>query len=123
MELLDMVEIHDRIAMHAEKTIRVEERLEVSSCFAEPDGSLPTCQSNVIRGRLIIRDIFDPSQAQSFHSPQLPVSAESAAPVVVLLVTRPLAHVELIRAQQFAILPDPERLRSARHQMVLQESR
>jgi hypothetical protein len=29
MKLLDMVEIHDGIAMHAEKTIRVEQRLEM----------------------------------------------------------------------------------------------
>ena len=49
MELLDMVEIHDRIAMHAEKTIRVEERLEVLHALPNQMGRLPHMQSNVIR--------------------------------------------------------------------------
>jgi hypothetical protein len=48
MELLDMVEIHDRIAMNAEKTIWVEQRLEVFHALPNQMGRLPHMQSNVI---------------------------------------------------------------------------
>jgi hypothetical protein len=48
MKLLDMVEIYDRIAMHAEKTIRVEQRLEVFHGLSNQVGRLPHMQSNVI---------------------------------------------------------------------------
>ena len=48
MELLDMVEINDRIAMHAEKTIRVEQRLEGFHALPDQMGRVPHMQSNVI---------------------------------------------------------------------------
>ena len=48
MELLDMVEIHDCIAMHAQKAIRIEQRLEVFHALPNHVGCLPHMQSNVI---------------------------------------------------------------------------
>src|ERR1700732_3679204 len=64
-----------------------------------------------------------PLRAQSFHSLQLPVAARSAAPVVVApgRSTSPQVRVPS-EHQQFAILPDPARIGSARHQMALQGS-
>ena len=43
-----MVEIHDGIAMHAEKTIRVEQRLKVFHALPNQIGRLAQMQSNVI---------------------------------------------------------------------------
>jgi hypothetical protein len=57
-----MVEIHDRIAMHAEKTIRIEQRLEVFHASPSQMGRLPHMQSNVSPCRLHPSDIFDPYQ-------------------------------------------------------------
>lgn len=48
MKLLDMVEIHDRIAMHAEKTIWIDQRLEVFHALPNQMGRVPYMQSNVI---------------------------------------------------------------------------
>ena len=59
MELFHMVEIHDRIAMHAEKTIRIELRLEVFQALPNQMRCLPHMQSNVIPRRLHPSDIVD----------------------------------------------------------------
>ena len=48
MEFLNVVEIHDRISMHAEKTIRIEQRLEVFHALPDQMGRLPHMQPNVI---------------------------------------------------------------------------
>ena len=48
MKLLYVVEIHDCIAMNSEKTIRVEQRLEVFHALPNQMGRLPYMQSNVI---------------------------------------------------------------------------
>ena len=48
MKLLDMVEIYDRIAMHAEKTIRVEQRLETFHALPNQMRRVLYMQSNVI---------------------------------------------------------------------------
>ena len=48
MKLLYMVEIHDRVAMHAEKTIRVEQRLEIFHGLPNQVGRVAHMQSNVI---------------------------------------------------------------------------
>src|SRR6478672_6255748 len=63
-------------------------------------------------------------RARSFHSLRLPVAARSAAPVVVAPghSTSSQARVSS-EHRRFAILPDPARIGSARHQMVLQECR
>jgi len=105
--------------MHAEKTIRSRSAWRFL-CFAEPVGRLPPhaveCDSLTTASIGYLR----PLQAQSFHSPQLPVSAESAAPVVVAPGHSDLANVELHPSTSNSrSCQIPERLRSARHQMVL----
>ena len=48
MKLLYVVEIHDRIAMNSDKTIRIEQRLEVFHALPNQMGRLPYVQSNMI---------------------------------------------------------------------------
>ena len=48
MEFLDMIEIYDRIAMHTEKTIRVEQRLDIFHALPNQMGRVSHMQSNVI---------------------------------------------------------------------------
>src|ERR1700722_7675346 len=62
--------------------------------------------------------------AQSSHFLQLPVAARSTAPIVVAPghSTSPQPRA-LAEHEQLPISPDPARFRSARHQMVSQESR
>ena len=57
--ILDVVEIHDCVAMHTEETIRVEQRLEVFHAPSKQMGRLPHMESNVIPGRLHPSDILD----------------------------------------------------------------
>ena len=48
MKLLYVVEIHDRIAMHAEKTIWIDQRLEIFHALPNQMGRLPHMQPDVI---------------------------------------------------------------------------
>src|SRR5215470_20269255 len=59
MELLDVVEIHDRIAMHAEETVWVEQRLQVFHASPKQMRRPADMQSNVIPIRLHPSDILD----------------------------------------------------------------
>ena len=94
------------------------------SCFAESDGT--SSPHAIVCDSLTTASIGHHrlSRAQFFHSTQLPVAAKSAGAVVVApgrstapQLRAPSEH------QQFAILPDPARLRSARHQTALPETR
>jgi hypothetical protein len=59
MELLDVVEIYNRIAMHSEETIRIEQRLEVFHASPKQMRRFANMQSNVIPVRLHPSDILD----------------------------------------------------------------
>src|ERR1700693_4003664 len=94
------------------------------SCFTESNGTSSSyaveCDS-LTTGSIGYRRVLGP---QSFHFLQLPVAARSAVPVVVAPdhSTSPQPRA-LVEHEQSQISPDRANLRSARHRMVLRESR
>src|SRR5260370_42294211 len=59
MELLYVVEINDRIAMHTEKTIWIKHRLEVLQALPKQMRGISNVEANVVPRRLHPLDIFD----------------------------------------------------------------
>jgi hypothetical protein len=55
-----VVEIYDRIPMHAQKTVWVKHGLEVLHTLAKQVRSFPNVEPNVLSQRLHPLDIFDP---------------------------------------------------------------
>jgi hypothetical protein len=97
MELLDVIEIHDRIAMHAEKTIWIEQRLEIFHASPNQMGRLPDMQPDVIPGRLHPPDIIDSYEHDLFIRFDCQSLQEAPRQLWLLLVTR-ISRSSSIRA-------------------------
>src|SRR5260370_14163279 len=98
MELLYVVEINDRIAMHTEKTIWIKHRLEVLQALPKQMRGISNVEANVVPRRLHPLDIFDPNKHNlltRFHCHslyELPQGRPGFGPLLIGLPACPRAR-------------------------------